>query len=114
MRDLPSFHVKIVKTPRKQKIKEKNQKPKVKKAPSKKFPTVIKIAGYEPQEDEYPTAKHTDIFGTIPLRKVKKLDKLRRPQLTLKQLFQSGDKDIIFLGEPGHGKTETVILFSLD
>jgi len=113
-RDLPSFHVRIVKTPRTQKPHKTTKQSEIEKTPPKKFPTVIKTAGYEPQEDEYPNAKHTGIFGTIPSRIVKKLDKLRRPQLTLKQLFQSGNKDIIFLGEPGHGKTETVILFSLD
>lgn len=113
-RDLPSFHVKIVKTPRTQKPRKETKKSEIEKTPPKKFPTVIKIAGYEPREDEYATEKHTDIFGTIPSRKAKNLDKLRRPQLTLKQLFQSGNKDIIFLGEPGHGKTETVIIFSLD
>ncbi|MHA2243768.1 MAG: DEAD/DEAH box helicase [Candidatus Hodarchaeales archaeon] len=114
MRDLPSFHVKIVKIPRTQKTREGTKQSETEKTRTKKFPIVIKTAGYEPEEEEYSNDKHTDIFGKIPSTIVKKLDKLRRPQLTLKQLFQSGDKDIIFLGEPGHGKTETVILFSLD
>ncbi len=114
MRDSPSFHVKITKTPKKQKSKEKTKQSELKKTLSKNVPITVKLNGYEPGEEEYSTEKHTDIFGTIPSRKVKKLDKLRRPQLTLKQLFQSGNKDIVFLGEPGHGKTEAAILFSQD
>ena len=116
-RDSPSFHVRITKKPRKQKKAKKIEEVKksdIEKTPPNKFPIIKQTAGYEPGEDEYPEEKHTEIFGTIPSKVVKKLDKLRRPQLTLKQVFQSGDKNVILLGEPGHGKTENAILFSLD
>lgn len=116
-RDSPSFHVKITKTPRKQKKTkgtEEVKKSEIEKTLPKKFPIIKQTSGYEPGEDEYPEEKHTEIFGTIPSKVIKKLDKLRRPQLTLKQVFQSGNKNVILLGEPGHGKTENAILFSLD
>jgi len=116
-RDSPSFHVRITKKPRKQRKAEKTEevkKSKIEKTPLKKFPIIEQTAGYEPGEDEYPEEKHTEIIRIIPSKVVKKLDKLRRPQLTLKQVFQSGDKNVILLGEPGHGKTENAILFSLD
>ncbi len=112
--DCPSFHVRIVKTSRKQPQAEKSPESDVKKVRSIKFPTIITTAGYGPGEEEYPDLKHTDIFRTVPMKKSKKLDKLRRPQLTLQQLFQSEDKNVILLGDPGHGKTEEGMLFSID
>ncbi len=113
-RDSPRFHVRIDKKPRKKPDKEKSKPSKAEKSPRRDFPITLNLPGYLPHENEYSDFKHTELFGTIPETKVTKLDILRRPQKTLEQLFRFKKKDIVFLGGPGHGKTEEVILYGMD